>query len=101
MSGLSPNSLAYAVYMEIYKTSPDCAERFKEVYGKTIFHNTSESELVLLNRFWRRQLSRLTIPTYHERECLLDLPDFGPWMLNFTRHVIPCIVANGLPHPEV
>lgn len=98
---LQPNTKAHDVMQVIAEQSMDCAQRFEVLFLKSMFIGTTDNELVLLNRFWRHQLSRLPIPTYEERHCLSDEVNFGPWLVNFRAWVVPTIVLHNLPKPEV
>lgn len=101
MSGFLPQSKAEIIYREIAHYSMECADRFRIHYLNSIFTDTTESEIVLINRFWRLQLARLNVPTYEERMCLADNGDFNLWLVQFRRYILPTIIEHRLPWPEV
>jgi phage-related tail fiber protein len=51
----------------------------------------------LVNAFWRLQLGKLPINTIDARECLSDTVCPETWIKDFTKFVVPIIVANNLP----
>lgn len=91
---------AVLVYEIIAQRSQQAANRFREHFTATMFMGTSEEELVIINRFWRLQLSRVPVSTINELECLDDQADFNAWLHNFQYIVLPTIVAHRLPRHE-
>lgn len=100
MSAIAPGSKAEAVYKLILSQSPTHANRFRKHFEKTMFENTTNNDLELLNRFWRLQLASVPFNTIAERECLCDTPDFASWMYHFEKMVLPAIIIYNLPMSE-
>jgi hypothetical protein len=100
MTAFAPNGKAERVYEAIAGRSLMLANRFQRLFPTTMFGSAGGDELVVLNRYWRLQLSKLPFDTRAERECLCDGGDFEPWLVNFKNIVLPTIVANKLPVDE-
>ena len=87
------NSLVTQQTNLLFKHHRQTYMRFIE--SAPIFHE--ETERLELNRFWRAQLSTLDIDTRDVRACLDDNTTDAEWLYGFENHVIPVIIANGLP----
>ncbi len=59
--------------------------------------NNQYDEIAALNRFFRRELSSLTVNTISERECLIDAIEPVDWLRHFRNNVLPTIIRFHLP----
>lgn len=92
-------SKARACFDTLHKHDVDLAVKFQQGFNRSIYPTTCTDELETLNRYWRSQVSRVQSPAIPMAyTCLTESTDFGVWLANFERHVIPVIVFHRLPH---
>lgn len=78
----------------------DMAERFETIFLQSIYVGTTSNELVLINRFWRRQFSMCQSDTSAVRTWLCDSDEPIAWLQMFENVIIPEIVKLNLPRYE-
>lgn len=87
--------LLETVVAVIAKHDGEAAERLLRHNASIgLSHQTIDS----LNTYWRNQLSHVTdISTVKARECLCQSQDFGAWLRNFEKFVMPIVINYKLP----
>lgn len=62
--------------------------------------STVEEQIFLVNRCWRQIIGLQVNDSSNVRYSLIDPPGVTPddWWESFSKGVIPCVVANNLPH---
>lgn len=98
MSRLGP--LATHIKHVIARHDRDSAEQFETIFLNSIFVGTTNNELVLINRFWRRQFSSIEADTSGVRTWLCDTDEPIAWLEMFERVIIPEIIKHRLPRME-
>lgn len=97
----STNSLTVAVYTALATLDVGCAWRFVQLYEplEPQTHNL-EQHLHALNKFWREQLSSVSVvDTIGVRANLIDAIELEDWIRLFAQHVAPVVVSMDLPQP--
>ena len=82
------------VYQLMAEENRELAERFLASAPASPY---VEEQLVMINRYWRSELGRLSINTISERECLIDKIDPSDWLRHFRNQVLPTIIRFNLP----
>lgn len=76
-------------------SDPAAAMRFTRSFHQ---HSTDPSGVIReLNRYWRDELSRLSISTISARTCLIDNINPEDWLRHFKKLVLEVILDNNLP----
>jgi len=84
------------IHHQISAEDPQAALRFQtDVQGFS--HDPAAQQVILLNRYWRRQLAALPENTIDAREALLDGITVMEWTRLFVRHVLPLVIRYHLP----
>lgn len=89
-------SLIAVVVDLISEEDKELANRFEDAIGDDSDLSHSE-EVIKLNSFLRRQLSRLPVNTISERECLVDEIDANDWLRHFRAQVLPTVLRFKIP----
>lgn len=79
--------------------SSEAAERFRRLFKRFSGTHTGDSEIDLLNQFWRTQLGVLNRDTISEREWLVNDVDEYTWVKFFERNVLQTVLQENLPQP--
>jgi hypothetical protein len=84
------------IHEVMYRNNPNAAAAWDVV--SPIRGITEEANAIqMANRFWRWQLGALAAETMGERSCLVDTLCLADWWSDFTRYVLPTILAAGIP----
>lgn len=96
MSNANTSPVTFVAGQIAKAVSPQAAQRF-EAAAAGYANDPVDQQIVYLNRFWRRQLSALTVDTISAREALIDGCDYSEWQSLFIRHVLPPVIKHNLP----
>lgn len=96
------DNVGLAVHELLMERSATCAGRFSLMFlrgqPKWVDNLPIESQITLLNVFWRVQLGSLSHDTHKERSMLFDNVDAHTWLANFKKYVVNTVVNNQLPN---
>lgn len=96
------DNVGLAVHELLMERSGTCAGRFSLMFlqgqPKWVEGLPVESQIILLNVFWRVQLGSLNYDTSKERGMLFDGVDANIWLANFKKYVVNTVVNNQLPN---
>lgn len=81
---------------ELKKVDAECATRFSESF--TFAEGSGLNEITQINRYWRRELSKVNVSTANERSYLQDNVDKEVYVKHFIDHVHPTLKKYGLPN---
>lgn len=73
------------------------ADLFISKFRLVIGQMPEEEQIKSLSYFWTLQLGNLSFDTINEREYLMTDVDGKLWLSRFKKHILPVIVAYGLP----
>lgn len=99
---LSVGSIAYQVHALIAAQHIANADRFARDYPNSIYYRTCTDPLESLNRYWRAQITNVssldgTAAARNAHETLTYSEDFGAYLANFQRYVLPLVLRFDLP----
>jgi len=90
------DSLIEAVVDLLDEEDRDLADRFERAIGTDRIRSQAD-EVIELNVFLRRELSKLPVNTISERECLVDDIDPSDWLKYFKSQILKTVVRFKIP----
>lgn len=89
------NPVSKAVYDALAAHDAAAASRFLASFVS--LPGDDATQLIQMNRYWRRQLDRVAVDTVAVREYLMDDCATGDWIRHFKFSVLAVLLHHGLP----